>query len=72
MESAFLALAVLACPLGMGAMLWFMAKGMKGNDSGSAASPELAEMKAEQERLAVEVDRLEREAEPRGALAGRR
>lgn len=59
MESILLGLALLACPVGMGLMMWFMAKGMGGSDK--KAKSEVESMRAEQQRLASEVERLERE-----------
>ncbi len=41
MESIFLAAAVLACPVGMGAMMWFMARG-KRNEQPPAERPDTA------------------------------
>jgi hypothetical protein len=63
--SPLLLLAVLACPIGMGLMMLFMGRGMMGgmkqNDSGQsdADGSSLAEMKAEQARLAQKIDTLE-------------
>lgn len=60
---ALIALAILACPIGMGAMMLFMWKGMGGGKSratGSDARP-LPELKAEQARLAAKIDALEEE-----------
>lgn len=59
MESILLGLALLACPVGMGLMMWFMAKGMGGGDKKEKS--EVESMRAEQQRLASEVERLERE-----------
>lgn len=53
-------LAVLACPVGMGLMMFFMAKGMMGGKKEDDSSGEVEELRAEQERLASEVERLER------------
>lgn len=58
MESIFLGLAVLACPVGMGLMMWFMAKGMGGKKEDPAT---IEQMRAEQQRLAAQVEQLERE-----------
>lgn len=59
MESILLGLAVLACPVGMGAMMWFMAKGTGGKRDEDTA--EVGQMRAEQRRLASQVEQLERE-----------
>lgn len=59
MESLFL-LAVLACPVGMGLMMWFMFKGMKGGKHGDEPTS-LAALKREQARLTEKIEALERE-----------
>ena len=63
--SPLLFLALLACPIGMGLMMLFMGRGMMGGmkqkdsrESDADASP-LAEMKAEQARLAEKIEALE-------------
>ena len=66
-SSPLLLLAVLACPVGMGVMMLFMGKGMMGgkktveprDDIGS-----LADMKAEQARLAEKISALEERQTP--------
>lgn len=51
-------LVVLACPVGMLLMMWFMGRGMlMGKRSGETVS--LPDLKAAKERLAVQIDALE-------------
>lgn len=79
MESALLALAFLACPVGMGLMMWFMAKGMRkepAHPSGVAASvgrPHagvgVEQLREEHRRLGEELERLD--AESGAAVVGR-
>jgi len=52
MTQLFYSLAVLACPLGMGVMMWMMMRGKKEPQQPSAPSPE------ELTRLRAEVDQL--------------
>jgi hypothetical protein len=62
-----LALLALLCPIGMGLMMWFMAKGMSmgrgGGDADSQAKEptSLDELRAEQERLAARISEFERD-----------
>lgn len=58
MESILLGAAVLACPVGMGLMIWFMARGMNAkNDDTQPAS--LETLREEHRRLGKEISRLE-------------
>ncbi|MGI9096988.1 MAG: hypothetical protein ACR2H2_00565 [Solirubrobacteraceae bacterium] len=58
MEGILLGAAVLACPVGMGLMMWFMARGMKDKrDDGGPAS--LETLREEQRRLGEDISRLE-------------
>lgn len=53
MTEALFALALLACPVGMGLMMWFMMRGSKASPT-QAAPTEAAELT----RLRAEVDQL--------------
>ncbi|WP_020388718.1 hypothetical protein [Kribbella catacumbae] len=60
MEQSLLALAVLACPVGMGLMMWLMMRGKKGpappqeGASPSRADAEIASLRAELDQLRAE------------------
>jgi hypothetical protein len=60
MEGVVVALALLACPVGMGLMMWFMGKGMK-KDGGQSpsSSGSLEDLRDEQARLSAQIDQLE-------------
>lgn len=60
MEGILLGAAVLACPVGMGAMMWFMAKGMRKDRPAAEQSDAPADLRAEHARLGAEIERLER------------
>lgn len=55
MEALLLALVVLACPVGMGVMMWFMMRGSGAQSSRSqrdqAAAQEVARLRAEVDQL---------------------
>jgi flagellar basal body-associated protein FliL len=73
METVLLSLAVLACPVGMGLMMWFMAKGMRsGSGQQREDSPSLDELQAEHRRLGAEIERLERDSSPPSLAEPRR
>jgi hypothetical protein len=73
METVLLSLAVLACPVGMGLMMWFMAKGMRsGSGQRREDSPSLDELQAEHRRLGAEIERLERDSSPPSLAEPRR
>jgi hypothetical protein len=59
MESILLALVLLACPVGMGLMMWWMAKGTRDQGSTSREQRSLDELRAEHERLSAEIERRE-------------
>lgn len=65
MDGTLLALAALACPVGMGVMMWLMMRGRHDHGGhGSAGAqqqdPEIAELRAEVERL--KADRAQRQS----------
>jgi hypothetical protein len=73
MENVLLSLAVLACPVGMGLMMWFMARGMRsGSKTDREAVTGLEELQAEHRRLGAEIERLERDSSPRSVAETRR
>lgn len=64
MEAAIVAIAVLACPVGMGAMMWFMARGKKDKDQVPGTlerDASLDQLREEQARLDAQIVRLERD-----------
>ncbi len=60
METLLLGVAVLACPVGMGVMMWFMAKGMRQGSKGSPGESSIEELRAEHRRLGEGIEQLER------------
>lgn len=71
MEALLLGLAVLACPVGMGVMMWMMMRGSHNPGSGSQGGQSAV---AEAARLRAEVDQLRaarEHAETRPTLPGR-
>jgi len=72
MESVLLGVAVLACPVGMGLMMWFMAKGMRSGSKTDRERTSVEELQAEHRRLGAEIERLERESPPPSVAETRR
>ena len=58
MESVLLGAAVLACPVGMGVMMFFMARGMK-NKKDESSEPSADTLREEHRRLGTEIERME-------------
>lgn len=77
--SPFLALCALACPLGMGTMMWFMARGPRSNAEPPARTPStLDDLLHEHQRLGTQIESLEgshadaeRTEPPTPAVSGR-
>lgn len=70
-SNAFLLLALLACPVGMGLMMFFMSRGIgmgrhnpRSDAAGIDGGRPLAELKAMQARLAEKIDALEAQHKP--------
>ncbi|MDQ3629780.1 MAG: hypothetical protein M3417_00585 [Actinomycetota bacterium] len=59
MPEVLLSLAVLACPVGMGLMMFFMGKGMKRDKSSEAVPASLETLRAEHARMGEDLDRAE-------------
>ncbi|MDP8967446.1 MAG: hypothetical protein M3N04_02490 [Actinomycetota bacterium] len=59
-----LVLALLACPVGMGLMMWWMGRTMKNGQSSQAEQPAAPEnpeqLRDEHARLTAQIDQLER------------
>jgi hypothetical protein len=61
MESVLIAVAALACPVGMGVMMWLMARGMRERGGDEAQEPaSLGALRDEHRRLAERIERIER------------
>lgn len=58
---ALLILALLACPVGMGAMMWWMGRSMKQSPQPAPVGDNADELRAEQARLSAQIDQLESE-----------
>lgn len=69
MSELLLGLAVLACPLGMGAIVWFMMRGMGNSQAGPTSAGDLV-AEAELQLLRREVDQL-RAAQQASSTGGR-
>lgn len=54
MESLLYGLAVLACPVGMGAMMWMMMRGQRHDSGDAGGQQQVAQMRAEIDQLKIE------------------
>ena len=64
MEGVLLSLAVLACPLSMVVMGWFMVRGKRRDKSAPQEVNGADDLRAQHARLGAEIERLERDREP--------
>ena len=71
MSEIFVAAALLACPVGMGLMMWFMMRG-KSSESSTPAEhqPQHPDADAELAQLRAEVDQLHAALRDAGSTAG--
>lgn len=58
METLIPTLVLLACPVGMGVMMWFMARGMK-NKKEEPSPASVDTLREEHRRLGTEIERME-------------
>ena len=71
MSQIFYAAAVLACPLGMGLMMWFMMRGNGSHNSAPAqGQAQHSDADAELAKLRAEVDQLRAVQRDSGSTAG--
>ena len=61
MEGLLVGLVALACPVSMGLMMWFMARGSR---RGTERVPNLEDLRAEHRRLGDEIERLQDGSRP--------
>ena len=61
MQTALVAMVALACPVGMGVMMWLMGKGMRkgGGADPERPGPSLEALREEHRRLGELIDRVE-------------
>ncbi|MEV8311756.1 hypothetical protein AB0P36_31625 [Streptomyces flavidovirens] len=68
MDQLLYLLPVLACPIGMGLMMWFMMRSRRSPEGQAPQTPPTAEQQQELTRLRQEVEALRAEAGPMAHL----
>jgi hypothetical protein len=58
-EGLLVGLVALACPVGMGVMMWLMAKGARKRGTAVDEHASLDQLRAEHRRLGAEIERLQ-------------
>ncbi len=64
MEGVLISVAVLACPVGMAVMGWFMVRGMRRDKPAQPQHGAAEDLRADHARLGAEIERLERDHQP--------
>lgn len=71
MESLLYGIAVLACPVGMGAMMWMMMRGQRGKTAGDTDDGAAGDLNTEQvAALRAEIDQLKSDRTAQRAPGG--
>jgi hypothetical protein len=58
-DANLIGLAALACPVGMGVMMWFMGRGIRPKRDEPETPPSLEALREEHRRLGDEIERLQ-------------
>ena len=70
MEGALLAAAVLACPVGMGVMMWMMMRGARHSDAAANPGTPAGDQAAQIDALRSEIEELKAERAARRTAGG--